>query len=144
MENSIVNRLAYWAGIVDGEGTINISRDKKNRFRVRLTISNTSLELVELAHLEFQVGSICHENQKPGHWKIGHKWEVNYISAYNIIRLIYPFLIIKKKQAELAMLFYERKFNRLPGGGHGIMTTEEIEWRESLKQQMHLLNKKGV
>jgi hypothetical protein len=109
--------LAYIAGIVDGEGYIGITSDGKKgkrgqiNYRLRVTVTNTSEWLCR--YLRFYVeGSIVYlrplnDNRQPC-WQ----WQVDYKKAGNFLKLIVPYMHIKKPQAELAIKFQEAKSKR--------------------------------
>lgn len=93
--------LAYLAGIIDGEGTIEVFHDgnKSQTMRPHLTIANTHLGL--LKYLVKTVGGGYSQNSTPSHCKQGYHWSL--YRASDILALttaILPYLIIKKEGAE--------------------------------------------
>ena len=106
--------LAYIAGIVDGEGYIGIQSDcKKSKHghpNLRLRVAVTSTDEWLCQHLKFAIGGgviklkRASENHKPC-WQ----WEIGYKKAGDFLRLILPYLHLKKPQAELAIKFQEAK-----------------------------------
>src|SRR5580658_4081261 len=132
--------LAYWAGFMDGEGCIRISLcQSKNcsRPQAQLVIAatNTHVGVIQKLYEVFPTpksskmtnylgGPKYQINRRPQ-----YKWALTGMSAYKVIKLLYPFLIVKKEQAKLAMEFYElpwRSRRSSPGGGWKIRSEEAI------------------
>jgi len=100
--------LAYLAGIVDGEGYIGISADHRKRnpdrpcWRLKVAVTNTNEWLMQ--YLKFSVGGgiivLKRKNPKPC-----YQWEIRYGKAADFLKLILPYLRLKKPQAELAIKF---------------------------------------
>jgi hypothetical protein len=98
----------YIAGIVDGEGCIRLSRHKtigKNKshiYHIQVTISNTSSQLLDW--LENKIPGIAYHrktSQNPK-WKDCYSWVIaGNRRAIIFLKEIKPYLVIKKKQAEL-------------------------------------------
>jgi len=108
--------LAYIAGIVDGEGYIGITADGKRRrakhgkdnLRLRVTVTNTNEWLCQYLKFSFGGGKVLLRTQSPNHrpcWQ----WQVDYGKAADFLKLILPYLHLKKPQAELAIKFQEAK-----------------------------------
>jgi len=68
-----------------------------------------------------------------------YQWKISRNKAYNLLKSIHPFLVIKKEQAKLAMELHNRK------GKHNTkkLTNIELEYREKMYWQMKKLNKRG-
>ena len=92
--------IAYMAGIVDGEGSI--TAYVTQRTRIRLTVTNTSLELMKWMVSRFG-GSFYTKAKKEERNMQAYGWEVACKKAEKALRLLLPFLVIKKRQAELAL-----------------------------------------
>lgn len=109
----IQEKIIYLAGIIDGEGYIgiNLQKQKKcNRYRIRLCVCNTNLELLTWLVDNFGGGIYEKRVYKSNHSK-SFNWSVGDKSAEEILTVVYPYLIIKKKQAELALAY--RKLQNL-------------------------------
>ena len=92
---------AYAAGIVDGEGCIMITKVGVS-YAPLVTVSNTNFELMEELHKTY--GGKIYKISKPKnklHWKDSWQWRIHWSYAVDFLKEIYPFLIIKKKQADL-------------------------------------------
>ena len=101
--------LAYIAGIVDGEGYIGISADHRKRnpgrpcWRLRVAVTNTNEWLVQ--YLKFSIGGgvITLKNSKNP--KPCYQWEIKHGKAADFLKLILPYLQLKRPQAEIAIKF---------------------------------------
>lgn len=131
---------AYAAGIVDGEGTIGLYKRagvKHTGLVMMVSIGNTNLWLLEF--LKFNFGGSYGTSGKPQ--KLNHKpkwtWRLVGIHAAEFLRLISPYLQLKRQQAELALEFYGRRHK-------GWRTSEEKILDEADKILMASYNKKGV
>lgn len=118
----------YLAGIVDGEGCIRVNNAP------RLHITNTSQILIEWlvdrfgGYVWVQQTSFV-DNNKPR-----FQWEVSARQCEAILQQIVPFLVIKKLQAQLVLDYYSEGVS-VHGGAQ--------ERRATLKERLHMLNKKG-
>ncbi len=104
--------LAYTAGIVDGEGSIGIARHKskscKRGYTLELCVQVTSSDEWLCTWLKFAFGSsLSHSVNNAGnpmwHWILGAR------KASEFLKLILPYLKLKRPQAELAILFQDAK-----------------------------------
>jgi len=88
---------AYFAGIVDGEGSISIRGD---RF-VRLTIGNTSEPLI--AWLSRFGGTLATTKPIPNR-KQCYRWQIgNRADVHLVLSRIEPFMLVKRDQAQRAL-----------------------------------------
>jgi len=107
---------AYLAGLLDGEGTICVSKHKSSIIRPTIAIYNTHFETMEWVAKCFE-----HENQKRSidkrrddrHTKNNyHIYFRSFPEIRRIIELLLPYLKIKKEQAELMLEFIDYVKNR--------------------------------
>ncbi|OGG79850.1 hypothetical protein A3A39_04660 [Candidatus Kaiserbacteria bacterium RIFCSPLOWO2_01_FULL_54_13] len=101
-------QASYLAGIVDGEGTITLTRRNiyKNRYLV-LTVSNNELSLLEYIAKITGVGKITRKNVHSVKHAIGYTYQVSSRQALDLIRIIFPFLrTYKRRRAALALKHY--------------------------------------
>ena len=127
--------LAYIAGIVDGEGYIGISADHRKRnpgrpcWRLRVAVTNTSEWLVQ--YLKFSIGGGIITLKSDKRPRPCYQWSVDRGRAAEFLKLILPYLRLKRPQAELAI-----KFQASVTKSTRILTDEELAVREA---QMLLL-----
>ena len=137
--------LAYLAGIVDGEGSIGIGKNKskptwKPRFCGYLCVSNTSMPLVEWIADLLGGTIIIQKAQSPLSKKKQYLWKLTAWRAVEVIRAIRPYLIIKARRADAVCELYE-KGQRLGNGGDRAtnrLSDEEVARRQRL--YMNILN----
>lgn len=143
---------AYWAGIIDGEGTINIAkalraseRSKSPNHQIRLTMTNTDESLVQEMKKFFKVGNVCNAKTPIGS-KEAYKYYTSNSDALSVIRQVLPYLITKKKQAMLAIDFDNSRTKLCQ---KGIPKQErkvpeiELQLREGFYRRMQILNHRG-
>lgn len=111
-----VARLAYCAGIIDGEAYIGCTRTKKlrgtmvsPRFTVRLCLMMSDREPVELvASIVGAPVYLRDRKAKPNHSRM-YVLDVTAQRAVDIITKVLPYLICKKPQAQLACELHNLK-----------------------------------
>lgn len=100
---------AYSAGLIDGEGTITLSRDHvcKNRIPV-VSMTSTTYELVAWMHQHYGGQVRKHRTYQPHH-KESHIWSVRYDTALNVLSQIRPYLQEPEKvrRADLILARYK-------------------------------------
>ena len=103
--------LAYVAGIVDGEGWIGISADHRKRnpdrpcWRLRVSITNTNEWLMQ--YLKFAFGGTISIKGGRRTGKPCYDLVLNRGKAAEFLKLILPYLKLKRPQAEIAIRFQE-------------------------------------
>lgn len=138
-------KLAYIAGIVDGEGYISITKNacstcvRGYRHRVQIVIVNTDLRLINRlknwfgGHIEKIVRPEIYRKQAYS-WKM---WAVN--EQLEFLNLVEPHLFIKRINAQICIDFLENGamgFKGLP------ITKEEWERRETLCKKIQYINQR--
>ncbi len=129
----------YLAGIVDGEGTISISK-KSGKFYAYIRVYNNSRPLLERLQKRFGGGSITDSREATETHAASFTLEWSHDKAIKIGRSILPFLILKKKQAE-TILSLAQVAARLQAGEIG--SAQASLQAAELKQAIHVLNLKG-
>ena len=107
--------LAYVAGIIDGEGSISIAQHKRKNGRLHhweliVAVTNTQLWLIEFLHLQFGGhidGRTVYFNRP--NCKDSWRWTICATKASDFLKLVLPYLQLKKTRAELAIAFQNRK-----------------------------------
>ena len=135
--------LAYCAGLLDGEGCLTISkRTQKNTFQMRVEIVNTNKEVLEWVKGMFG-GSVI-VRMRPGKYgnnKESFVWLADTRRAASFLRLIKPYVKIKRRQLEIALDF-QRTIRHETGHGRFI-TPQQLAFRADCKMKMSALNKRG-
>jgi len=142
-------QLGYIAGLIDGEGTIGIthyvSKSGRPRFQVRVSIYNSCGEVLNFVK-ELLGGYVHHRRRDKGihNWKDMYTWYVEAQKAKELLALVEPVLIIKRRQAQLALEMlqtYMSKDNNIYGCNGAPDSLFDARMR--IKEQMHILNRKG-
>lgn len=90
---------AYFAGFIDGEGCIFISK----AHNLVLTATNTHKGVID-KFLNVIGGSVKIRPQRQRQREV-FRWQVNGQRALMFLEKIFPYLVVKKQEAELAMNF---------------------------------------
>lgn len=100
---------AYFAGLFDGEGCISINKINKYKrpgFQLRISITNTNKEVLQNV-LNIYGGKLYERNRDNA--RTYYDWVAVSKQCIKILELWLPFLIIKKKQAEVALEFQKNR-----------------------------------
>ncbi len=99
------DKIAYLAGLIDGEGYVEtryeLDRRRKNNYmRVRITVFNTFYPMIEWIQNNFggSIGKISPKSPKHKtlfKWSISNKNKIRYL-----LPLLLPYLTVKEKKAE--------------------------------------------
>lgn len=115
MENKDDLKMAYIAGLIDGDGSFSLIKEKRIsgfKYFPCIQLSNVFEDMISLLHENFNG---CKKVKKPqGHAKkIQYVWNVRGLnSCKKVIEKILPFIVLKKKQANL-LLNYVNNFDTL-------------------------------
>jgi hypothetical protein len=136
-------KLAYLAGIIDGEGCFGMHYYKKlNRHYLTVDIYNSCTELLEWLSGNFP-GS-HHEIKSASkkihiNWKPQYIWRSNNSQTLQFLKDLLPYLIVKKKQCELSIKFRETFIKR-----ECPVSPETREIRRLLYEEIKSLNTRGI
>lgn len=120
--------VAYIAGIVDGEGTITLTR--RNSYKQRhlvLSISNTELRLLKYIQSIIGVGKITQKRVFSDRHSLGYTYVLSSRHALDVVRAIHPYLRTHKRLR--AKLVIEKYIKLTPRNGK--YTTAMLKKRES-------------
>lgn len=144
--NNLTNlELAYIAGIIDGEGSIIISRLKENkgthkyRYQLFVKVVNTDERLLKFLSkktLTNYYKDKDHPNKSNSRTSYSIHWSVSV--SEDLLKKVYPFLIIKKEQVDLALKF--RKTFDI-SYGNKVTPLEIMEQRQKYYLEMKRLHK---
>lgn len=139
--------LGYLAGLIDGEGNISIGQTTTAKGQLNpscslvVQIANCDIELMDWL-LDVVGGSVRTHNHKNKTWRVGYQWQIFGANAEAFLKAIEPQLRIKRRQCEVAL-----KFRALGGGnrsGRSVLSSELVDGREAFRQELLLLNTRGV
>lgn len=129
---------AYIAGIIDGEGSIFFGNNSKDAISVvRLNVGMTNEAVPKLLH-ELFGGSLC---TFQGTKKLVYKWDVYGRKVVAPLEAAYPYLLVKKKRAELALMYASLLKKQ---GEHGTLTDDEIVIRSYIIDEVTMMNHAGM
>lgn len=140
---------AYIAGLVDGEGTISISKNKNNSpgsYSIVLRIYNSNIDMLNFVKEKTELGSVK-PNQLTKKWegrnfKQVFKWQIFANDMRTFLPQIIPYLISKKEIAKLVLEWLTRYGRKKLGGYY--FTDEDREWRINTYLRLKKLNKRGL
>jgi len=133
--------LAYIAGFFDGEGCVMIAKHKRADgfivYQLRVNISNTNKAILQLINTVFP--SVIYEDKihidkRKKQWR----YAAYDKKAEEFLKTLYPYLRIKRIQAEIAFNFrktYAVRFRPLPKDIRGK--------RKDFRKQLHIVNQGG-
>lgn len=137
-------QLAYFAGIIDGEGTIYIQQ--RNRpdaidYFPRFQIVNTDHNLMDWIQKTF--GGLLYTKNRSKHnkkWRTQYEWYTTRKIIDVLLPLVIPYLIVKKPQAEIMLIFRQTFKKRI-----NLKVSHEVQSiRDECRHKMQALNKRGI
>lgn len=147
-----IEEISYIAGFFDGEGNINIYKiDTDNntnvqqrkcpKYELTVAIYNTDKEIMDWLHSVFggylQVRNSKNTTNHKQEWKESYTQKLTSNQALEFLNLVYPYLRVKKKQAEVAMKFQEVKLRKT--SRFAKITPEQLVFFESSYLQLRKL-----
>jgi hypothetical protein len=138
---------AYFAGFVDGEGTISVARTKRResrtgyRFRPYLSVANTNIDVLRSLLTQCGNGRILCKYSTfrccPDRKEL-YALDLGAAQMRRVLPAIQPYLRVKKRQAELLM-----EFLSISVYGH---QNTEAEWQRVLQihSELRALNHRGT
>jgi LAGLIDADG endonuclease len=99
---------SYLAGLIDGEGTVTLTKREKNAQRtLTITIANTELDLLEYPVSIIGAGVITRKRVRNQKHKLSYAYRVTGRQALSILSQILPYLrSYKKERAKFALEKY--------------------------------------
>jgi hypothetical protein len=146
-----IAECAYLAGIVDGEGSIYIgafsSNPKTNtpHYQTNIEVSNTDKGLIEWLVNTFgaRMGTYTPAQLPSNSRKTVYRWTATGERVTHLCEIMMPYLIIKKRQAEI-MLKMRETYNHTGAytGHQGLpkVSSEILEIRKALETEMRSLH----
>jgi len=118
---------AYIAGIIDGEGTISLTRRHKNENRqLEISIANTEISLLNYLLKTIGTGRITKKRTYCDKHTPSATYLVSNRQALYLLRQVFPFLrTYKNKRAELVLKNYLRLTPRNGKYNHNLLKERE-------------------
>ncbi len=139
----------WWACLLDTDGSIYISKQKDKRkaspaYQTVVEVGLTSKKMLEHAQsLVDGFGSIATSPPKGIGRQDFHKLTIVGKQAACLLQAVYPYLILKKKQAALGIALDNRKHSVFSPGYKTKLSEEEILWRQRAWEASRALNSGG-
>jgi len=139
--------IEYLAGIIDGEGSIMVKKQKQSRnlnwnptFEVGIRVGMTYKPIIETLYKTFG-GSFFEE--KRNKYKTIYRWNVwGNTKVLPILKALKPHLRVKKEQTILAIQLLENRVNgyKTRTGRGTWLTKEELQFRNDIHEKVKALN----
>lgn len=132
----------YVAGLIDGEGRIDIQASKGNYLTPRLRVALTSpgKEVIDLLYNNYS-GHICINVPSNEKWDTSYRWELTgYTRVCPVLRNIAAHLIIKKEQARLILWMESNLKGKWLNPGTREVAIQELK---AMKRDPHRLSEKA-
>lgn len=123
---------AYLAGLIDGEGTVTLTRLSRNRERgLAVTISNTELNILEHVLSCVGVGKITNKRKSGVNHTPSYTYQITNRQALDLLRQIGPFL--RSHKAARAQMVLKEYLRLTPRNGR--YTKEQLHQRETFVRE---------
>lgn len=140
--------LAYAAGVIDGEGCIQIHRSRNNRngrsyYGGHVSVFMCDRQATDLLHAMFG-GSLIHigsRSHRPA-CRPGVKWVKAGRGSADVCRVLLPYLRVKREQASLVVEYYSD--SRLEHGTSSRVGESEILIRDEFYSRSRDLNRRAA
>jgi hypothetical protein len=129
---------AYVAGIIDGEGTVTLTRRHKNETpSPNVSIANTNIEMLKWIREKIGCGIIVKRSKRKTNHSTSYVLTLSDYNALTLLADIKNFLIIKKPHAELILKHYKKSTPR-----NGKYTKKQTEMKKWLVDEIRKLNQR--
>ena len=142
-----VAELAYFAGIIDGEGCLSLTVGKRRANGLSLTratqlyVGNTDPRVIQWIQSRFGGSVALRPSPHPERHKPLWRWLCSGANIEPVLRAVLPYLIIKREQATL-ILAYRKTMAMV--GSNAQTTNETQQTQDEMIAQLRVLNKRGV
>ena len=160
MDNWTPQAIKAWtAGIIDGEGYVQIQKNNKTKhyrrdyYTLRVRVGNTDIKMLDLLQLAWGGHVRIHKRNRDNIDNINRRdmfdWDIQCTKARKVLEYILPYSVTKRKQVELAIDFQNRVSNRkglgYEKGSRGVLLSmNEWQIRDKMYNKMRRLNKVGL
>lgn len=137
---------AYAAGLIDGEGSITLGPKLKGRYKsyviqVGVEMSIKAITILNQMHKVYG-GTMGINRQKGQKHSSTAAWRIFGSNAACFLYRVFPFLMLKQKQAEIVIKLLERREEVLENGTTA-WTEARLKAFASETERIHALNAKG-
>lgn len=118
----------YLAGIIDGEGCLTIQRSrngKSHTFKIRVSMSHKRVLKEILDNFGGHLWGPYKRNRSTKE-KLIWEWCIYGREAFELLKKIYPFLIVKQEEAHIGWDFCNQLFFRKRNFGKTQITEDEL------------------
>lgn len=136
--------LAYFAGLIDGEGCFHLHPNKNGSFCCTLAIGNTDWRMLEWVQQRFG-GSVKLEKRNNAKHKPVWRWASHTENLTEITQAVRPYLVAKKDRADLFLAYRATLPPRINTKRSTNDTSEHVkQLRRKIHVEMTQLNKRGI
>lgn len=102
MDNNV--EAAYAAGILDGEGSVSLTRNRKGRWpSPQVSVASTDREVLEWLRHRFGGSISTKKPRQPSH-SISYDWKVTDRLALRFLQTVRPYMVIHRKISRTDLL----------------------------------------
>ena len=138
---------SYIAGLFDGEGSIYIQKSVRKRstvYALSVRLHNSYSPAIEFCVRETGLGKrvpMKRGSSTPKYYKPMWAWSLKGREAEAVLKMMLPYLIIKRKQAELGIEFFSDRRPRFGGNSKEKRLTDgDLERRQRIKRSIEVEN----
>ncbi|MBK9272788.1 MAG: hypothetical protein IPM48_14480 [Saprospiraceae bacterium] len=139
---------SYVAGIIDGEGYIGLLRISKGnkakwqslrefKYMPCVKVVMTNKEIIDWLYKSFGGTFETRTKNTSPNCRVSYGWQLRKLQAIEFLKIIYPYLMVKRKQAEVLFRYPQIKAGT-------IISDEVYEKRNKLFEEIKELNKRGA
>ena len=127
-----MNKQSYAAGIIDGEGSIGLSKMHKSQHRSpSISVSSTTPEILEFFKSNWG-GAICKHKKYKKHHKQAFSWRLSYDAAIKFLEEIVQYLLVPEKKYRAELIVNEYKSIAVRNGKY---TEEQLAKRSDFEKR---------
>lgn len=139
MSKILDNPAAYAAGLMDGEGCIRIVKYNSITYKVTVEVKMCDIEGVRFLYDFFGGKLSIRDNSNPNHRSV-YSWMLHGRNACTFLNRVSPYLQVKRRRAEIAILCGETAEYSYSGN----VPQDVLEFRERCFNELTKLNLRGA
>jgi len=128
-------KLAYFGGIIDSEGTVGFILNKKrsqDKVAPRLKVGNTDYKLI--TWLTSELGGRVYTRNERGRHKPCYEWFVSGVQNIQpLLKAILPYLVIKREKAKEVLKFCQKEVEKRGGARVVSLPNSSVECEKIAK-----------